>query len=60
MAMLRFQCPECGLGDFEIGPMPVTEIHCVVCLEEDGRLIRLHCWEEEPAQARLREGLLAA
>jgi hypothetical protein len=60
MAMLRFQCPECGLGDFEIGPMPVTEIHCVVCLEEDGRLIRLDCWEEETDHARLREGLVAA
>jgi hypothetical protein len=58
--MLRFQCPECGMGDFEIGPMPEAEIHCVVCLEEQGRLIRLHCWEDEPAQARLREGLLAA
>jgi hypothetical protein len=60
MAMLRFQCPECGLGDFEIGPMSVTEIHCVVCLEEDGRLIRLDCWEEETDHARLREGLVAA
>jgi hypothetical protein len=48
------------MGEFEIGPMPETEIHCVVCLEEQGRIIRLHCWEEEPAQARLREGLVAA
>lgn len=62
MAMLRFQCPECGMGDHEIGPLAETEIHCVVCFEEQGRLIHLHCWEEEiePAQARLREGLLAA
>ena len=52
--------PECGMGDHEIGPMAETEVHCVICLEAQGRLIRLHCWVEEPAQARLREGLLAA
>jgi hypothetical protein len=60
MGMLRFHRPECGMGDFEIGPMPVTEIHCVVCLEEEGRHVRLHCWEEEADHARLREGLVAA
>jgi hypothetical protein len=60
MATLRFHCPECGMGDFEIGPMPETEIHCVVCLDEQGRLVRLHCWQEEPDQACLREGLEAA
>jgi len=59
-AMFRFQCPECGMGDHEVGPMAETEIHCVVCLEEHGRVIRVHCWEEEVDQARLREGLLAA
>ena len=48
------------MGDPEIGPVAETDIHCVICLEEQGRLIRLHCWEEEPAQARLRKGLLAA
>jgi hypothetical protein len=48
------------MGDHEIGPMAESEVHCVICLEEQGRLIRLHCWVEEPAQARLREGLLAA
>jgi hypothetical protein len=48
------------LGDFEIGPMQDAEIHCVVCLEEQSRLIRVHCWQEGSAQARLREGLLAA
>ena len=46
MATLRFQCPECGMGDHEVGSMPQTEIHCVVCLEEHGRVIRVHCWEE--------------
>ena len=59
-AMFRFQCPECGIGDHELGPIAETEIHCVVCLEEHGRVIRVHCWEEEVDQARLREGLLAA
>jgi hypothetical protein len=58
--MLRFQCPECGFGDHEIGLMAETEIHCVVCLEEHGRLIRVHCWEEEADHARLREDLDAA
>jgi hypothetical protein len=60
MGILRFQCPECGMGDFEIRHSPDTEIHCVVCLEEEGRLIRVHCWEEEADYARLREGLVAA
>ena len=46
--------------NFEIGPMPEAEIHCVVCLDEQGRLIRLDCWEEETDHARLREGLVAA
>jgi len=59
-AMFRFQCPECGIGDHELGPIAKTEIHFVVCLEEHGRAIRVHCWEEEADQARLREGLLAA
>ena len=46
--MVRFQCPECGLGDHEVGHLIAEiEIYCVICLEEDGRLIRLHRWEEE-------------
>ena len=59
--MFRFQCPECGFGDCEVGHLtPEATIHCVVCLEEEGRLVRLHCWEEEEDQALLRAGLLAA
>ena len=56
MALLRFQCPECGFGDYEIGHLTAEdEIYCVVCLEEEDRLIRLQRWEEgEGAQARLR------
>ena len=46
--MHRFQCPECGFGDHEVGHLIAEiEVDCVVCLEEDGRLIRLHRWEEE-------------
>jgi hypothetical protein len=59
MGVFRFHCPECGFGDHEVGHLTRdTEIHCVVCLEEEGRLIRLHCWEETD-QARLREALAA-
>jgi hypothetical protein len=56
MAVLRFQCPECGFGDYEVGhPTDNGAIYCVVCLEENDRLIRTQRWEEaNPAQARLR------
>ena len=56
MATIRFQCPECDFGDFEVGHlMTETEVHCIVCLEEQGREIRVEPWEEEaPTQARLR------
>ena len=60
-AMGRFQCPECGFGDYEVAHLIAeAEIYCVVCLEEDGRLIGLERWDEEAeaAQARLREGLV--
>jgi hypothetical protein len=44
----RFQCRDCGLGDYETGHLVAAdEVYCVVCLEEEGRLIRLHSWEEE-------------
>ena len=56
MALHRFQCTGCGLGDYEVGHLTSeAEIYCVVCLEEEGRLIRLQRWEEEkPVHARLR------
>jgi hypothetical protein len=60
MAILRFQCSECGFGNREVGDlMDEDEIYCVVCLQEQGRLIRIRCWEE-PDQARLRPLLEAA
>jgi hypothetical protein len=53
--MMRFQCPECGMGDYEVGHLVAEPVnYCVVCLDEQGRLIRLVCWEE-PSQARLRD-----
>ena len=62
MATSRFQCPECGFGDHEVGHLVAeADIYCVVCLEEQGRQIRVECWEEgEGTQARLREGLVVA
>ncbi len=47
MALTRFHCPECGFGDYEVGHLTAEdEIYCVVCLEEEDRLIRLQRWEE--------------
>ena len=38
----HFQCSECGMGDFEPGHLAADqELFCEVCLEEEGRLIRL-------------------
>ncbi len=56
MPTISFQCPECGFGDREVGHLTVeVEVYCVICLEEESRLIRLHRWEEEDGdQARLR------
>jgi hypothetical protein len=61
MARVRFQCPECGFGDHEVGHLAAEDDVCIVCLEEEGRQIRVECGEEgEGAQARLRERLLVA
>jgi hypothetical protein len=61
MSLLCFQCPECGLGHHEVGHLVTQDdIYCVVCLEEHGRPIRLHCWVEEADQDALRGTLLAA
>jgi hypothetical protein len=55
MPMMRFQCPECGMGDYEVGHLVAEPVeYCVVCLDKHGRLIRLECWQE-PSQARLRD-----
>ena len=61
MALIRFQCPECGFGDYEVGHLvDETDVYCVACWEEQGRQIRVQCWEEGlEIQARLRAGLAA-
>ena len=62
MARGLFQCPNCGLGDGELGHlMDEDDVDCIVCLEELGRQIRVECWGEgEGAYARFRTGLAAA
>jgi hypothetical protein len=45
-AFWSFHCPECGVGDRELGfTLTAHEIYCVVCLDEIGRQVRLHRWE---------------
>jgi hypothetical protein len=42
----QFHCPECGFGDAEHGHLlSAHDIYCLVCMEEDGRQVRLHRWE---------------
>ena len=59
----HFHCPECGMGDFELGHLAEDqELFCEVCLEEESRLILLERWPTEdvtPAYALLRPGLAA-
>ena len=48
----HFQCPKCGLGDREIGKLAAdNEVHCEVCLHEDGLTIRLERWQAEVTRA---------
>jgi hypothetical protein len=56
MVLLRFQCPECSFGDYEVGYLTDgADSYCIICQEEDGRLIRLQRWEEaDGTQARFR------
>ncbi len=58
----HFRCPECGIGDCELGYLAGDQdLHCEVCLEEESRLVRLHRWlaAEQPDYARLRPSLAA-
>ena len=59
----HFHCPECGMGDFELGRLAHDqELICEVCLEEGRGGVRLERWlpEEQPAAyARLRPVLAA-
>jgi uncharacterized Zn finger protein (UPF0148 family) len=60
----RFQCPECGMGDFELGHLVADgEFACEVCREEGRGEVRLERWvaadgAAEP-YARLRPDLAA-
>ena len=61
MAVIHFQCPECGFGDFEVGHLTVeADIYCIVCLEEQERQIRVHRCDEQADQARFRDSLAVA
>ena len=59
----HFQCPECGMGDFELGYLADDhQLFCEVCIEGRSWLIRFQRWpaeEETPAYARFRPGLAA-
>jgi hypothetical protein len=59
----HFQCPECGMGDFELGHLATDqESFCEVCLEEGRALILLERWLADDATAiyaLLRTGLAA-
>jgi hypothetical protein len=52
----HFQCPECGIGDFELGELADDQTFvCEVCLEEDRGVVRLERWlaaDGMPASAR--------
>ena len=55
MLMMRFQCPECGMGDYEVGHLVAEPVeYCDDCLNEQGRLSRLHS-RHEPVHARKRD-----
>jgi predicted RNA-binding Zn-ribbon protein involved in translation (DUF1610 family) len=59
----HFHCPECGMGDFELGYLAADqEFVCEVCLEDGRGEIRLERWTADdlmPAYARLRLDLAA-
>ena len=61
-AFWHFHCLECGFGDREFGYLLADdEIHCIICLEGDGREVQLRRWlAEETDQARLRGVRVAA
>ena len=53
----RFSCPECGMGDAELGHLlPADELHCVVCLIDEDRYVRLRRWLAEEHMAETVAG----
>jgi hypothetical protein len=60
----HFHCPECGMGDFELGHLAGDqEFICQVCLEEGRGTIHLQRWpgqgNDAPDYALFRPGLAA-
>ena len=59
----HFQCPECGMGDFELGELADDQtLVCEVCLEEGRGAVRLERWpaaDPMPATARVGHDLAA-
>ena len=54
----HFECPECGIGDEELGALAKSrDIYGEVCLQE-GRHVRLRRWSadepDEPTEAAQR------
>ena len=50
----EFACPECSFSHIEFGVLALDDdVYCVVCLDEQGRHVRLHRWvaviEEAPS-----------
>ena len=57
VARWHFQCPECGMGDDEIGQLAADdEIYCEVCVTESDLYVRLHRWSAETDEAELLGG----
>ncbi len=45
-----YTCPECGTGDAELGHLATDEeLHCMVCLIDEDRYVRLRRWLAEDA-----------
>jgi chlorite dismutase len=50
--MFQFVCPDCGMSDTELGHLAgADDIHCIVCLVDDERYVRLRRWIAEEATA---------
>ncbi len=46
--LYRFVCPDCGMGDIELGHLVTAgDMHCVVCLTDEDRYVRLRRWLDE-------------
>ena len=44
----QFVCPDCGMSDAELGHLAgQDDIHCVVCLIDEDRYVRLRRWLAE-------------